>query len=435
MSRALLWLAEDLRMEDNLALTLATGTRYEGCVAVRIQPECRGRPRRTPNRLQLETLAEDALEASLAARCVRLLRLGPGDDFSLARLCRIHRCDVVIRNAADGSPAEAACRDSLEQALGQAGIPLQVVNGEMIRRSGVGGDRPEAAYLTPDAQVVPSRIGEDHPIALLRKFLARLPECDYEAGMWLPARDRSCTSQLSTHFASGVLSSDRAAWETSRAQAAWHARNPGQAKSVAGKSFGDFRRRVDMRKGFLASYSKRCARYLQPLAAPGDSPTARTAALWRQGQTGLPMPDAAMRELAATGWINFRLRQLATSYGIQLLGLHPDEVGVALAEMFDDYEPGITWLQVAINDGTLAEERGPRILNPVKQGYELDPDETYIRRWVPELSCIPQGLGHEPWRVANTSFPPPLIDHKAAFRQARARWSEPKAPPPQIALF
>ena len=433
--RALLWLAEDPRIEDNMALALALGGRYEGCVAVRIQPECRGRPQRTPNRLLLETRAEEALETNLARRGVRLLRLGQGDDLSLARLCRVHRCGIVIRNAADGSPAETACRDLLERELQQMGIPLQIVNGELIRRSGVGGDRPDAAYLTPDEQVSPSLIGEDHPIAQLRNFLARLPGCDYEAGMWLPARDRLCTSQLSTHFASGVLSSDRAAWETSRAEADWHAQNPGQAKSVAGKSFSAFRRRVEMRKGFLSSYSKRCGKYLQPLAVPRDSPTALTATLWRQGRTGLPMPDAAMRELAATGWINFRLRQMATSYGIQLLGLHPDEVGVALAEMFDDYEPGITWLQVAINDGTLAGERGPRILNPVKQGYDLDPDETYIRHWLPELGCIPGGLGHEPWRIGNTCFPPPLIDHKAAFRKARARWGESKEPPPQLGLF
>ena len=44
------------------------------------------------------------------------------------------------------------------------------------------------------------------------------------------------------------------------------------------------------------------------------------------------MPDAAMRELAGTGWINFRLRQLVTSYGIQLLQLSAHEVGGALAE-------------------------------------------------------------------------------------------------------
>ena len=435
MARALLWLADDLRIEDNLALHLASSDAHDGCVAVRIKPELRGRPHRTRNRLALEAAAEQTLQTRLAASGVHLVLLGNGDDLSLARLCRKYRCSSVVRNAADGSPAESACRDELEKELAQAGIALQVVNGELIRRSGPGGERPEKPFLTAATGVVPSKLAGDHPISMLRSFLLRLPESDYEAGMWVPAQDRASSSQLSTHFASGVLSSDRAVLETIKAEAAWRARNPDQRGTVGAKSFGAFLRRVNMRKGFLASYSKRCSKYLQPLAPPADSPTAEAATLWRLGRTGIPMPDAAMRELAATGWINFRLRQMVTSYGIQLLGLHPDEVGVALAQMFDDYEPGITWLQVAINDGTLGEERGPRILNPVKQGYDLDPDEAYVRTWIPELSDIPAGLGHEPWRLAGSSYPPPLVDHRVAFRQARARWAPPGDTAAQLGLF
>lgn len=435
MTKALLWLAEDLRMEDNLALSLALSRAYTGCVAVRIAPEARGRPHRTPNRLALENAGELALTRQLAARNVPLVLLGQSDTLSLAGLCHTYGCGIVIRNAADGSPLEVECRDQLECELSQANIPLQVVNGELIRHSGPGDDRPETPYLSDDDCVAPTRLDQDHPIALLRAFLARLPESDYEAGMWLPAHDRSSSSQLSTHFAAGVLSSDRACVEIMQAKTRWLACHPGQAATIAGKSFGAFHRRVNMRKGFLTSYSKRWSKYAQPLSAPPDSATRRTAALWRAGKTGIPMPDAAMRELASTGWINFRLRQMVASYGIQLLGLHPDEVGVALAEMFDDYEPGITWLQVAINDGTLGEERGPRILNPVKQGRDLDPDETYVRFWIPELETVPKGLGHEPWMASQNPLPPPLVDHRAALRGARAKWGEQKEKPPQLRLF
>lgn len=435
MTKALLWLAEDLRMEDNLALSLALSHAYTGCVAVRIAPEARGRPQRTRNRLALENAGELALSRQLAAQNVPLVLLGPGDTLSLAGLCRMHGCDVVIRNAADGSPLEVECRARLERELAQANIPLQVVNGELIRHSGPEDDRPETPYLSGQDCVAPARLDQYHPISLLRAFLARLPESDYEAGMWLPAQDRASSSQLSTHFAAGVLSSDRACMETMQAKARWLARHPGQAATVAGKSFGAFHRRVNMRKGFLTSYSKRWSKYAQPLSIAPGSPTRDTAALWRAGRTGIPMPDAAMCELAATGWINFRLRQMVTSYGIQLLGLHPDEVGVALAEMFDDYEPGITWMQVAINEGTLGEERGPRILNPVKQGRDLDPDETYVRSWIPELSSVPKGLGHEPWLASSNPLPPPLVDHRVALREARARWGETKEKTPQLGLF
>ena len=174
-----------------------------------------------------------------------------------------------------------------------------------------------------------------------------------------------------------------------------------------------------MRTGFLTTFS----RYKDETQTITSSATQmERVRAWRDGRTGIPMPDAAMRELAATGWINFRLRQLVTSYGIQLLQLPATEVGGALAEMFDDYEPGITWPQVGLNDGTIMQDRGPRILNPVKQGHDLDPSETYVRHWLPELATVPVGFGHEPWLWFENPLPAPLVDHKAAFREARARW-------------
>ena len=176
-----------------------------------------------------------------------------------------------------------------------------------------------------------------------------------------------------------------------------------------------------MRTGFLTAFSRYQDKTPRPALTPAQSDRLRA---WRTGNTGIPMPDAAMRELATTGWINFRLRQLVTSYGIQLLQLPAVEVGAALAEMFDDYEPGITWPQVALNDGTLMQERGPRILNPVKQGTDLDPSEAYVRHWLPELATVPAGFGHEPRLWFDNPLPAPLIDHKAAFREARARWGK-----------
>lgn len=176
-----------------------------------------------------------------------------------------------------------------------------------------------------------------------------------------------------------------------------------------------------MRTGFLTAFSR-----YQDKPPPSRLTPVQNDRLsaWRNGRTGIPMPDAAIRELSATGWINFRLRQLVTSFGIQLLQLPAVAVGAALAEMFDDYEPGITWPQVALNDGTMMQERGPRILNPVKQGNDLDPSEAYVRHWLPELESVPAGFGHEPWLWFENPLPAPLIDHKVAFREARARWGK-----------
>ena len=417
--KTLLWLAEDLRLEDNLALTMATAPAFDGYAVLRTLPEARGRPRRTPNRQALEDAAEQRLHQHFAAAGIHFEVLGPGDDTSLLNACRRLGCASVIRNAADGMPIENAYRAEWERELASADIPLMTDNGEMIRRLGLGGAKPCAPYLTDDAEIGSSRLPAAHPLLLLRAFLETLPERDYLDGMWVPGRDRLSSSQLSTHFAAGTLSSDRAAVETVRAQRAWNSAHPGQARTVEGKSFFHFLRRISMRTGFLTTFS-RFEDNAPPLTSTAKQH--RMVQAWRDGRTGIPMPDAAMRELATTGWINFRLRQLVTSYGVQLLQLPPAEVGAALAEMFDDYEPGITWPQVAINDGRIGQEKGPRILNPVKQGHDLDPSEAYVRKWLPELTTVPAGMAHEPWLHADNPLPIPLVDHKAAFREARARW-------------
>lgn len=417
----LVLLAEDLRLEDNLAYAIASDPARQGFAVLRIQPEARGRPTRTQHRREIEDAGEARIGEELRRRGIPFDVLGPADDTSLVAACRRLGCTSVIRNAADGMASENAYRVEWERELHAANIPFLTVNGEMIRRVGPGGAKPEQPFLSDDQSVAQDRLPDDHPIRLLRDFLRVLPERNYLADMWIPGRDRVSTSQLSTHFAAGTLSSHRAEWETTQAEKLWHAANPERSRSTEGASFRHFRSRIAMRTGFLTAFSRYQDKTPRPALTPVQN---ERLSAWRSGNTGIPMPDAAMRELGATGWINFRLRQLVTSYGIQLLQLPAVEVGAALAELFDDYEPGITWPQVALNGGTLMQQRGPRILNPVKQGHDLDPSEAYVRHWLPELATVPAGFAHEPWLWFDNPLPAPLIDHKAAFRDARARWGK-----------
>ncbi|WP_299656271.1 FAD-binding domain-containing protein [uncultured Jannaschia sp.] len=419
--KMLVLLAEDLRLEDNLAFAIASDTGRDGFAVLRVQPEARGRPTRTRHRHEIEDAAEARIGEELRHSRMPFEVLRPHDDTSLVTACRRLGCTSVIRNAADGMAAENAHRVGWEQELHSAHIPFLTVNGEMIRRVGPGGAKPDQPFLSDDQAVAQEKLSDDHPIRLLRDFLRVLPERNYLADMWIPGRDRVSSSQLSTHFAAGTLSSHRAEWETAKAEKLWHAANPERSRSTEGTSFRHFRSRIAMRTGFLTTFSRYKDKPSRASLTPAQS---ERLSAWRSGNTGIPMPDAAMRELSATGWINFRLRQLVTSYGIQLLQLPAVEVGAALAELFDDYEPGITWPQVALNDGTLMQERGPRILNPVKQGNDLDPSEAYIRHWFPELDSVPAGFGHEPWLWFDNPLPAPLINHKAAFRDARARWGK-----------
>lgn len=419
--KTLVLFADDLRLEDNLAFALASDPDRDGLAVLRIRPEARGRPLRTRNRRVIEDAAEARIREQLGRRGIPFEVLGPHDDTSLVAACRRLGCTSVIRNAADGMAAENAHRAEWERELRTANIPFLTVNGEMIHRVGPGGAKPERPYLSDDRMVDPDRLPDDHPIHLLRAFLQVLPERNYMADMWIPGRDRISTSQLSTHIAAGTLSSHRAEWETTKAEKLWLAANSDRSRATQGATFRQFRGRIGARPGFLSVFS-RYRDEMRPLVME-DAERDRLSA-WREGCTGIPMPDAAMRELATTGWINFRLRQMVASYGIQLLQLPSAAVGAALAEMFDDYEPGITWPQVALNDGTMMQERGPRILNPVKQGHDLDSSEAYVRHWLPELATVPAGFAHEPWLWFDNPLPAPLVDHKAAFRDARARWGK-----------
>ena len=70
-----------------------------------------------------------------------------------------------------------------------------------------------------------------------------------------------------------------------------------------------------------------------------------------------------------------------------------------------------------------------RVFNPILQGEKFDPDGLYVRRWVPELTPLPDKLLHHPWTATplelasagiefGKTYPHPIIDHKAGRERA-----------------
>jgi len=144
---------------------------------------------------------------------------------------------------------------------------------------------------------------------------------------------------------------------------------------------------------------------------------------WQEGRTGIPIVDAGMRELWATGWMHNRVRMLVASLLTKNLRQH-----WVLGEQWfwdtlvdaDLANNALGWQWVAGSGADAAPYF--RIFNPVTQSEKFDPDGEYIRRWVPELAGAPGRLVHAPWEdpsfLERSGYPPPLVDLKTSRENA-----------------
>jgi deoxyribodipyrimidine photo-lyase len=147
---------------------------------------------------------------------------------------------------------------------------------------------------------------------------------------------------------------------------------------------------------------------------------------WRRGETGYPVVDAGMRQLAATGWMHNRVRMITASFLTKDLHVWwPVGARHFLDALLDGdlASNSHNWQWVA-GTGT---DPAPyfRVFNPVTQGRRFDPRGDYVRRWVPELRHLDGAAVHEPWRAPDgydAGYPRRLVDHDAERREALARY-------------
>jgi len=147
---------------------------------------------------------------------------------------------------------------------------------------------------------------------------------------------------------------------------------------------------------------------------------------WQRGQTGYPIVDAGLRQLWATGWMHNRVRMIVASFLVKHLRI--------------SWRDGAAWFWDTLLDADLASntlgwqwtagcgaDAAPyfRIFNPILQGVKFDPEGSYVRHWVPELSRVPMEFMHEPWAAPSSvlalagvklgvDYPQPIVNHGEA---------------------
>lgn len=146
-------------------------------------------------------------------------------------------------------------------------------------------------------------------------------------------------------------------------------------------------------------------------------------ARWCEGTTGIPLVDAAMRQLNQTGWMHNRLRMVVAMFLTKNLQI--------------DWRLGEQYFMTQLIDGDFAANNGGwqwsastgtdaapyfRIFNPVSQSERFDPDGEFIRNYLPELAQLPAKQIHMP--PSNAGYPAPVVDLSSSRKHTIALFAQ-----------
>ncbi len=150
----------------------------------------------------------------------------------------------------------------------------------------------------------------------------------------------------------------------------------------------------------------------------GNNPDSIRA--WKEGKTGFPVVDAAMREMNTTGFMHNRGRLITSAILIKILNCDWRIGEEYFATQLVDYDPSVNNGNWQWGAGCGADSQPYfRIFNPWTQAKDYDPDCIYIKRWVPELKDVPCKDIHN-WDKTyskyqkSTKYPGPIVDYKEA---------------------
>ncbi|GAA6132832.1 deoxyribodipyrimidine photo-lyase [Halopseudomonas sabulinigri] len=258
--------------------------------------------------------------------------------------------------------------------------------------------------------------GEEAAHERLQHFTQQLLE-DYEQDRDRP--DLDGTSRLSAYLAAGVVSPRQclhAALQINHGE--FDSGNPGAVSWINELLWREFYKHI------LVCYPRvsrhRAFRPDTEAVAWRDDPEGLRA--WQQGETGIPIVDAAMQQLLQTGWMHNRLRMISAMF--------------LSKNLLIDWREGERWFMQHLIDGDLAANNGGwqwsastgtdaapyfRVFNPLSQSLKCDPDGSFIRQWLPALAHLSPREIHSPPvddLLNAVDYPAPILDLKSSRQRA-----------------
>lgn len=460
-STGLVWLRNDLRVSDNPALAAAC-KESDAVVALYIHESDTGiRPPGAAARWWLHHSLIDLGESLAKLGIPLIVRSGKAADV-LAEVIKSESITTIHWNRRY-APAEVALDKEIKQSLRQQDLAVTSHPGNVLVEPWMietGQGKPYSVFspfwktlrdkqieqplqkphevgdpIKPkqiDADYRPPKwskkfdglwaIGEAAAHKAIDRFLEQNLEY-YPEGRNFPAKD--VTSRLSPHLRFGEIS-PRQVWHTALARThSHHDQRAATEKFLSELAWRDFSYHQLFHREDIAKAP------MQPKYSAMEWRSDEKALhAWEKGETGIPIVDAGMRQLWATGYMHNRVRMLVAS--------------LLSKNLLIDWRKGENWFWDCLVDGDMANnpaswqwvagsglDAAPyfRIFNPATQGERFDAAGDYVREWIPEIKALPDKWIHNPSAAPKdvlkaagialgTTYPRAIVDIKESRERA-----------------